>query len=362
MGPRNPQAGPSILSKSTPKTIVKQPHSTAAAAEQKQQILALRLAPKLAALRKETQERIAAEPASDKSPSGPTKSESISGRIVTNGQSQAVPKTKQDQPSAAFEIANKVLHSDSPQQTQNTDYQKLVRPIASRTREAVFHPPRAPSPTNSSSSYSDLQESTVQYLTDGVHSYKEYEVGVVFSFATHEHHYDQSQLDIQDDSTMTWVGVVNSKYRKHVVVRRYKSHVVTLPIFTYCGNGLARKKNKNEYISIRDLDNKEHAAGAETKHGILWAEVNPTLNKEGASPWHRMSNVTSVQFTRPQIHMMNSKSTIYGKIDLDSRMKLSKLFLKAMEADNDGVETPSTPIKTHPTESVVEPTPELDFK
>lgn len=352
MGPtRRPRVGSSILSKTTPKTIAKHSLNTSIAEEQDKQAFASRLASKLEVLRRETLERTANIQGSDKSPSGPGKPESTRGRLVTNGQGQATPKAKQDEASAAaLKIDNQVLHPEPPpQQASSTDYHKLVRPLVSRPREPAFNPPRAPAAM--SSVYGRSKKSNIQHGerdTDEFHGYDEYEVGVIFSFATHEHHYDQSLVDIEGDTSFTRLGVVNSKFRKHIVVRRYPDHVIALPIFTHQGNGLTRKRSKNEYISIRDLDYKDRAAGAETEHGILWAKVDPAYNQESASAWHRMSNVTSVQFTRPQIHMMDRKSTICGKLDPDSRIKLKNLFLKAMEADSDGFESLGAPVKTHP--------------
>ena len=47
-------------------------------------------------------------------------------------------------------------------------------------------------------------------------------------------------------------GAIYSENRPMIVVATYSQHYVAIPLFTYSGNGLARKKDPGEYASIED--------------------------------------------------------------------------------------------------------------
>jgi hypothetical protein len=63
------------------------------------------------------------------------------------------------------------------------------------------------------------------------HSPDEYQEGVIFSTATHEHDYDQGGNKLGNgngNQSVSRIGVVQSKYRKFIVVSKFGKHVVAL--------------------------------------------------------------------------------------------------------------------------------------
>lgn len=59
-----------------------------------------------------------------------------------------------------------------------------------------------------------------------IHNHKAYDLGVIFSTAVHS----VSQNDDPDgaDQSVTRLGIVNSKFRKFVVVARFGEHVIAV--------------------------------------------------------------------------------------------------------------------------------------
>jgi hypothetical protein len=161
-----------------------------------------------------------------------------------------------------------------------------------------------------------------------IHHYDKYDEGVIFSTAYHETHYDQDRFDGDDiNQTASNFGIVSSKFRKFIVVARFASHVIALPIYTHGGRGLSRKANKDEYVSVRDDDDRNYAAPAESKHEALWAYTNNAF-KHSKCYW--MGDETSVRFTTPHPHQMSSKATISGRLDEDSLEKLQDLYRESL--------------------------------
>ncbi|KAH8665868.1 hypothetical protein BGZ60DRAFT_529133 [Tricladium varicosporioides] len=169
--------------------------------------------------------------------------------------------------------------------------------------------------------------------TDKVHRHEEYTVGVIFSVVIHEHDDDQNfKPHIKPDQSLCSKGVINTKYRKHIVVAVHADRVTAVPIYTYNGIGLKYKTNADEHISIRDTSCEGAEASAESKHGILWAETQSRLmSKDVDKPsWHMMNSVTSVLLTAPYSHKTSRLSTISGKLLPESENRLLDLFRASM--------------------------------
>lgn len=69
--------------------------------------------------------------------------------------------------------------------------------------------------------------SNVDRPTDKFHSARDYEAGVVFSTATHQQDYNRL-VPGNVNQSVTRLGVVYSKFRKFVVIARHKQHVLAL--------------------------------------------------------------------------------------------------------------------------------------
>lgn len=125
--------------------------------------------------------------------------------------------------------------------------------------------------------------------------------------------------------------IAHEKERKFVVLRVFATHITVLPIFTHNSNGLASKEHKNQFISIRELDDKETAAPAESDHPILWSDAEANL-KDG-NPWNKMSDTAAVHFTNPKEHKLTYPAKIMGRLDYDSFRELKTAFNAAFNED-----------------------------
>ncbi|KAE9377025.1 hypothetical protein N431DRAFT_530390 [Stipitochalara longipes BDJ] len=162
--------------------------------------------------------------------------------------------------------------------------------------------------------------------TDKIYSPRDFQVGAVFSAATHQRDYAET-LDLRNpNQSMTHLGVVHSKFRKFVILARFATHVLALPIYTHDGRGLANKPHKNEFVSIRDVDQGQQATMPESKHDVIWAERYPGFKNSNITSWFMMSNATSIHLTAPYSHPMGLKCTISGKLKAGSIDYLLKLF------------------------------------
>lgn len=143
----------------------------------------------------------------------------------------------------------------------------------------------------------------------------------------HEQHFRQDRIDSTNQSETNF-GIVNSKFRKFVVLAKFHQHVIALPILTHQGNGLSTKYHKNEFISIREGSLRALAAPAESTHGTLWSELYPRFIHE--STWHRMGDTCCLHITKPFSHQISHKSTISGKLEPNSFTRLKRLFKDAV--------------------------------
>ncbi|CZT42947.1 uncharacterized protein RSE6_02915 [Rhynchosporium secalis] len=194
-----------------------------------------------------------------------------------------------------------------------------------------------------------------QRPTDAFHPKAAFQPGVIFSAVTHEHHYRQDRVDNTNaNQTETNFGVTNSKFRKFVILACFENHVIALPILTHQGRGLSSKRNKHEFVSVRERSLEGIAAPSESKHAILWAELYPGFQK--ASAWHRMTDQCCLHFTKPYSHNIEHKCTISGKLENASTNRLQKLFQDAVinKAAGGGTnraefQTPLTSLQQSPT-------------
>jgi hypothetical protein len=139
--------------------------------------------------------------------------------------------------------------------------------------------------------------------------------------------------------------VVQSKFRKFIVVSKFGNHVVALPIYTNQHKGLTKTEYKHEWIAIREASEKATAKGAENDHPVLWANLLDGFERGPGSNWNRMSDDTNIHFTSPYSHKMTHKCTISGKLEPDSMDVLRTLFREAIF----GAVLKSAPIRTAPT-------------
>lgn len=167
--------------------------------------------------------------------------------------------------------------------------------------------------------------------TDQVHSWSKYPVGTIFSTVHHTHSRNQTFDESKNkDQSMTRMGLVNSKERKFVVIRKFPRHVWALLIGTQGGNGLNYVANSNrwEYVSVREDINKAIAAPAESEHEILWTTTNHSFKAIEPSNFFQSNDVTSLRLTQPTSHDFKVKASISGKLLGESQERLKVLFAK----------------------------------
>jgi hypothetical protein len=220
-----------------------------------------------------------------------------------------------------------------PVPTSNTEYQKLLRPqalvsgvsaicglqISGRSALGSISgnvPPQVALSQGSVVANGDRP-------TDKVHRLRDFQVGAVFSAATHQWDYSETLTPGNANQSITRLGIVHSKFRNFLILVRFATHVLALydcslsldneplliihrPIYTHEGRGL--------FVSIRDVDQMEQAAIGESTHDVIWAERYPVYKNPHVTSWFMMFNSTSIHLTAPYSHPMGLKCTISGKL------------------------------------------------
>ncbi|KAI1326603.1 hypothetical protein F5Y16DRAFT_374757 [Xylariaceae sp. FL0255] len=164
---------------------------------------------------------------------------------------------------------------------------------------------------NSAQSFMYGAQSSSLRNSDVVHPKEAYEPGTIFSTSYHTNGSDQRWVSVSDPhNTATPFGTVHSKFRKMVVVRKFGSHCLCVPIFTSNGHGLEKKPDflHEEFVSIRDAfdDNPEPAEGPN----------RPLLAmKYRSCPGSVIAGKASVKLTEFYSHNFESPATIEGYLD-----------------------------------------------
>ncbi|KAI1410510.1 hypothetical protein F5Y13DRAFT_202316 [Hypoxylon sp. FL1857] len=149
-----------------------------------------------------------------------------------------------------------------------------------------------------------------------------YDSGVIFSAPFHTPA-NSEEINISNDDpnlTATAFGTVNSKYRKMIVLRVFGEHVQCLPIYTHNGRGLEGKEFVREYVSIRDVKDRDPAADEGPHRGLRAcrdSEYRETF----------VSGRSVVKLTEVYSHRYESPATIEGRLDIasDSKRRLFDL-------------------------------------
>ncbi|KAI9808879.1 MAG: hypothetical protein M1827_007154 [Pycnora praestabilis] len=102
-----------------------------------------------------------------------------------------------------------------------------------------------------------------------------YRVGMIFRAVHHEPHYNQgNKVDITNKyrTETRCYGVIESKFRKFIVIGLLADHYIAIPVYSYQGTGIAEKSRPDEFVSVRDHRIKEKHP-AQSKHQPLKTEV-----------------------------------------------------------------------------------------
>ncbi|KAF2971564.1 hypothetical protein GQX73_g2041 [Xylaria multiplex] len=156
--------------------------------------------------------------------------------------------------------------------------------------------------------------------SDRAHPAASYEIGVIFSAPHHTASKDDTRwVSVTDPyNTATPFGIVHSKYRKMIVIKAFGEHCICVPIYSHNGRGLEGKAFITEYVSIRDSCD-ENPEAPEGLHTRLLAAGNPDFHGKV------VAGKSSVKLTEFYSHRYDAPSTVEGKLDEDSKVRLLDL-------------------------------------
>ena len=151
-----------------------------------------------------------------------------------------------------------------------------------------------------------------------VNSKDSYEVGKIIFAPLHEQDNNPNTDPTDPALTVSNFGNIYTKPRHFIVVARYHHHYIALPMFTHGGNGLSRKPNKDEYISIQDHRD-PHPVPQQSPY-------KPLKSRYFKGEVRTLKGLSTIFITFPVSRDYNAKCTIEGKLDEDSIERLQKLY------------------------------------
>ncbi|KAL1864642.1 hypothetical protein VTK73DRAFT_5752 [Phialemonium thermophilum] len=135
----------------------------------------------------------------------------------------------------------------------------------------------------------------------------QYFAGLVFSTAFHSPSTNLDvDLELDTNLTPSAFGTVHSKFRKMVVLRVAPDRMTctALPIYTNNGNGLRFKKDRHEWLAIRDVADPAPAP-PENDNGLIYAKRDASWSEEGRKGMFLagLSNVHLTELTEHRLHL-----------------------------------------------------------
>ncbi|KAI9709418.1 MAG: hypothetical protein M1812_007695 [Candelaria pacifica] len=122
----------------------------------------------------------------------------------------------------------------------------------------------------------------------------EYRIGLIFRAPHHEQHWNPRGSQVGDKGrTESCAGPICTKTRKMIVVAMYSDHYVAIPLYTHNGNGLTRKENADDYVSVFD-----HRYAADP---LALQRLKPLSNRKAL--------VTGIMY--PQTRLIDEQSTAH---------------------------------------------------
>ncbi|KAI2468675.1 hypothetical protein F4781DRAFT_397501 [Annulohypoxylon bovei var. microspora] len=166
-----------------------------------------------------------------------------------------------------------------------------------------------------------LNTSTLR-TTDVKQPREAYFPGVIFSAPFHTAS-SSDELHVPTDDpnlTATPFGTLNSKYRKMIVFRIFGEHLQCLPIYTHNNRGLEGKAYPEEFVSIRDVNDRSPERD-EGPHAGIYA----CRDRQYAGTF--IAGKAVVKLTEVHTHRYDAPATIEGRLDVhsDSRRRLFNL-------------------------------------
>jgi hypothetical protein len=120
-----------------------------------------------------------------------------------------------------------------------------------------------------------------------------------------------------------------------VVIRCYKFHCVALPIYTHGRTGLEQKRNKDEFVGIRDWQASESEQQAtDSPHPNLIMSRNAHMDASGSMNEHlQMEQDSYVLFTAPIMFKYEYTCKLEGNLATEDDVhRLTTLFCQGCES------------------------------
>ena len=132
-------------------------------------------------------------------------------------------------------------------------------------------------------------------------------------------------------------GYIHTKLRKFVVVALLQDHYLALPMYSHNSEGLEKKRDKNEYVSIHDVRNGNgNGSGNEGEgegegEGIAkLSDHEPLVTKDMRLDSFKLWRRTTVHVTYPISRNYHLRVSQLGSLTEESTKRLVQLFRTRM--------------------------------
>ncbi|KAF7552702.1 hypothetical protein G7046_g7328 [Stylonectria norvegica] len=146
--------------------------------------------------------------------------------------------------------------------------------------------------------------------TDKVHDRRLLTPGTIISAPYHSQAHQDTIRITETNVALTSFGTVHSKFRKMIVLEAWGEHLACLPLYSYMGRGLAKRRGMlNEYISVRD-EADPRPEPKDTPDEPLSAIRDPG--------WHKsktfIKGKTICKLSEKIVHNLDQKCSIEGRV------------------------------------------------
>ena len=168
---------------------------------------------------------------------------------------------------------------------------------------------------------------------------KEYVAGTIIRAILHEQHLGQEFPMLNKFETKSReFGLIYTKSRPMIVIGQYETHYVAIPLYTHAGRGLEQKRQKWEFVSIRD-HRRPGNFNPLTEH-------QPLLTEFMKSTENWFSPVSTAHITYPVSRNYVAHCQIIGRLTKESLARLITLYQRyapknpIVAATTSGISTP----------------------
>ncbi|KAF4441696.1 hypothetical protein F53441_11956 [Fusarium austroafricanum] len=164
--------------------------------------------------------------------------------------------------------------------------------------------------------------------TDQKRRWHELKPGTIISAPSHRQYQKDIVSTVNHNTAVSGFGAVYSKYRKMIILETWAENAVCLPIYTYNGKGLERRRGiADEYMDIRDADDK-YPPKSDTDHEPLMAVRSE--NWPGKNTF--ITGRSVVKLTEKNTHHFYDKCSIEGAVCKADFKRMYQVHLRLFQA------------------------------